>query len=42
MLNWEKKFLRKLKEMGVEILMYSRLKDDILVALESLEKEPNL
>ena len=38
MLNWEKKFLQTLKEIGVEVLMYSRLIDDILIALESLEK----
>ena len=30
--------LSRLKELGIEPLMYSRLKDDNLIALESLEK----
>ena len=38
MLNWDKKFLEKLKSVGIESLMYSRLKDDILIITESLEK----
>ena len=38
MLNWDRKFLEKLKTIGIEPLVYSRLKDDILIALEPLEK----
>ena len=38
MLNLDGKFLEKLKTIGMEPLVYSRLKDDILVAIEALEK----
>ena len=38
MLNWDRKFLEKLKTIGIKPLVYSRLKDDILIALEPLEK----
>ena len=32
------KFLDKLKDIGIDPLVYSRLKDDILIALDSIEK----
>ena len=38
MLNWDRKFLEKLKTIGIKPFVYSRLKDDILIALEPLEK----
>ena len=38
MLKWDVKFLDKLKTFGILPLVYSRLKDDILIALEALEK----
>ena len=38
MLKWDKKFLEKLESLGINPLVYSRLKDDILIAVESLEK----
>ena len=38
MLKWDVKFLDKLKMVGILPLVYSRLKDDILIALEALEK----
>ena len=38
MLNWDGEFVGKLKIIGIEPLVYSRLKDDILVAIEALEK----
>ena len=38
MLNWDKKFLDKLKSVGIQTLMYSRLKDDILIITESLDR----
>ena len=38
MLNWDKKFLNKLKTLGMVPLVYSRFKDDILIAIEALEK----
>ena len=38
MLNWDKQFLDRLKTLGIETLLYSRLKDDILIATESLDK----
>ena len=38
MLNWDREFLGKLKIIGIEPLVYSRLKDDILIAIEALEK----
>ena len=37
-LNWDKKFLTKLETLGMVPLVYSRLKDDILIAIEALEK----
>ena len=38
MLNWDKKYLKKLKSLNMNPLVYSRLKDDILIAIVSLEK----
>ena len=38
MLNWDKKFLEKLKTLGIEHLLYSRLKDDILISTFCLER----
>ena len=35
------KFLDKLKAIGIDPLVYSRLKDNILIALESIEKGSN-
>ena len=37
-LNWDKKFLTKLETLGMVPLVYTRLKDDILIAIEALEK----
>ena len=42
MLNWDKKFLEKLKTFGLKPLVYSRLKDDILLAIEAFEKGTKL
>ena len=38
MLNWDKMFLKKLKSIGINPHVYSRLKDDIVIACEALEK----
>ena len=38
MLNWDKKYLEKLRSVGIDAHVYSRLKDDILEATFSLEK----
>ena len=37
-LDWGRQFLEKLKSIVMDPLLYSRLKDDILIAIESLEK----
>ena len=38
MFNWDREFLGNLKIIGIEPMVYSGLKDDILVAIEALEK----
>lgn len=38
MLRWDERFKDKLKMLGIKLLLYSRLKDDILIATECLEK----
>ena len=38
MIDWDKKYLNKLKEVGVELLVYTRFKDDIFTAAEVVEK----
>ena len=38
LIQWDKKFLEKLKTIGIELILYERFKDDITVMLESLEK----
>ena len=42
MLNWDQKFLDKLQVLGLNPLVYSRLKDDILIAIEAIEKGTKL
>ena len=37
MLNWDRKYLEKLSQLGIKPLVYSRLKDDILISTASLE-----
>ena len=38
MLNWDEKFKEKLKSLGFSLLLYSRLKDDILISTNSVKK----
>ena len=38
MINWDKKYLLKLENLNMKPLVYSRFKDDILIAIVSLEK----
>ena len=38
MLNWDRKYLERLESLGIKTLLYSRLKDDILISTRSLEK----
>ena len=42
MMNWDKKFLRKTKDIGIEIDLYSRFKDDILISATDIEKGTRL
>ena len=42
MMNWDKKFLRKIKDIGIEIDLYSRFKDDILISATDIEKGTRL
>ena len=35
---WDKLFLQKCKDMNIDLMMYSRFKDDIFVSALSLEK----
>ena len=37
MINWDREFLKKLKQLGIEIFVYERFKDDITIVVESLE-----
>ena len=38
MANWDKEFMKKLNQLEIELLLYSRFKDDINVVAECLEK----
>ena len=38
MIEWDKEFIHKCKTLGINLLLYSRFKDDIFVAATSLEK----
>jgi hypothetical protein len=42
LIQWDKKFLEKLKEVGIDIILYERFKDDITVIMESLAKGSRL
>ena len=42
MLNWDKKFLKKVKDIGIILHVYSRFKDDIFISANSLEKGTKL
>ena len=42
MINWDKKFLKKAKNVGINLNVYSRFKDDILVAANNLKKGSKL
>ena len=42
MISWEKKFIRKLENLGVNLLLYERFKDDITVMIEAIEKGTKL
>ena len=37
MVNWDKQFLKKLKELGIDPVIYERFKDDITIVVESIE-----
>ena len=37
MINWDREFLKKLKQLGIEIFVYERFKDDITIVVESFE-----
>ena len=38
MMYWEKEFLKRLERQGVEVLLYKRYVDDIVIALRSMDK----
>ena len=42
MINWDKKFLQKVKDIGINLNVYSRFKDDILVAANNVKKGSKL
>ena len=38
LIGWDKKFIEKLKSLGVDLILYERFKDDITIIVECLEK----
>ena len=42
LIGWDKKFLKRLEELGVNIIIYERFKDDITIVAEALEKGSKL
>ena len=42
MVKWDKLFLQKCKDIGIEVLMYSRFKDDIFISTLNVEKGTTL
>ena len=40
--KWDKLFVQKCKDMNIDLMMYSRFKDDIFVSALSLEKGTNI
>ena len=38
MIHWDKQFLKKLEQFGIEVFVYERFKDDITIVVESLEE----
>ena len=42
MMNCDKKFLKKNKDIGIEIDLYSRFRDDILISATDIEKGTRL
>ena len=42
MIKWDKKFLQKCKDLGINLTLYSRFKDDVFLSASSLEKGTKL
>ena len=38
LIGWDKKFIEKLKSLGIDLILYERFKDDITIITECLEK----
>ena len=38
MINWDKKFLKKIKDLGLTTDLYARCVDDVLVSLNTINK----
>ena len=38
MINWDKKFLEKLKSLGINLILYMRFKDDTTIVTKALER----
>ena len=42
LIGWDKKFLKRLEELGINIIIYERFKDDITIVAEALERGSKL
>ena len=42
MIKWDKKFLQKCKDLGINLTSYSRFKDNVFLSASSLEKGTKL
>ena len=42
LIQWDKKFISKLKSLGINPIIYQRFKDDITIVAEELEKGSKL
>ena len=42
MIKWDKKFLQKCKDLGINLTLYSRFKDDVFLSASSLKKGTKL